>query len=131
MSHLFLQGRVGNPRRSGPAISLITPRERRLLTAIGKATRQLLTEMRMPSVEDVTVMRLACFDDAITAALGENDRVAGFRDIIAPDVQHHDVPELDVAAALAIVPQGENPLLLLAEDERAQRFASDDPLESG
>jgi ATP-dependent RNA helicase DeaD len=74
MSHLFLQGRVGNPRNSGPAISLITPREHRLLTAIGKATRQLLTEMRMPSIEDVNVMRLARFDDAITAALGENER---------------------------------------------------------
>ncbi|HKT58144.1 MAG TPA: DbpA RNA binding domain-containing protein, partial [Microbacterium sp.] len=85
------------------------------------ATRQTLTEMQLPSAEDVNVTRLARFDDRITAALGETERIDGFRDIIAHYVRHHDVPEADVAAALAVVAQGESPLLLEPEPERPVR----------
>jgi ATP-dependent RNA helicase DeaD len=124
-SYVHRIGRTGRAGRSGSAISFVTPRERRLLTAIEKATRQPLTEMRLPSVDDVNVTRLARFDDAITAALGQSDRIAEFRDIVSHYVEHHDVAELDVAAALALVAQGDTPLLLSAEEERAQRFAND------
>ncbi|WP_439565743.1 DEAD/DEAH box helicase [Microcella sp.] len=124
-SYVHRIGRTGRAGRSGSAISFVTPRERRLLTAIEKATRQPLTEMRLPSVDDVNVTRLARFDDAITAALGQSDRIAEFRDIVSHYVEHHDVAELDVAAALALVAQGDTPLLLSAEEERAQRFAAD------
>jgi ATP-dependent RNA helicase DeaD len=75
----------------------------------------------------VNATRLSRFDDQITAALEQQDRVARFRDIIAHYVEHHDVPEGDVAAALAIVAQGETPLLLNAEDDRPQRFDRDRP----
>ncbi|MDJ0349704.1 DEAD/DEAH box helicase [Cryobacterium sp. PH29-G1] len=120
-SYVHRIGRTGRAGRSGAAISFVTPRERRLLTAIEKATRQPLTQMQLPSVEDVNVTRLTRFDDAITAALDETDRISKFRDIIAHYVSHHDVPEVDVAAALAVVSQGETPLLLSAEDVRAQQ----------
>ena len=118
-SYVHRIGRTGRAGRSGAAISFVTPRERRLLDAIERATRQPLTQMQLPSVEDVNVTRLARFDDAITEALGQGDRVAGFRDIISHYIAHHDVPEVDVAAALAIVAQGETPLLL--SPERTQR----------
>src|SRR5690606_21932481 len=120
-SYVHRIGRTGRAGRSGAAISFVTPRERRMLDAIERATRQPLTQMQLPSVEDVNVTRLARFDDAITAALGQQDRIAAFRDIIGHYVAHHDVPEADVAAALAVVAQGEAPLLLSAEDERFQR----------
>ncbi|GGE90403.1 DEAD/DEAH box helicase [Mycetocola zhadangensis] len=120
-SYVHRIGRTGRAGRSGAAISFVTPRERRLLTAIEKATRQPLTQMQLPSVEDVNVTRLARFDDAITEALSNSQRIETFRDIINHYVEHHDVPEADVAAALAVVAQGETPLLLTAEDERAQR----------
>ena len=114
-------GRTGRAGRTGDAISFVTPRERGLLARIEKATRQPLVEMRLPSVDDVNVTRLARFDDRITAALEQGDRVEGFRDIIAHYMRHHDVPEVDVAAALAIVAQGESPLLLEPEPERPRR----------
>ena len=120
-SYVHRIGRTGRAGRSGAAISFVTPRERRLLTAIEKATRQPLTQMQLPSVDDVNVTRLTRFDDAITAALDETDRIGKFRDIIAHYMAHHDVPEVDVAAALAVVAQGETPLLLSAEDVRAQQ----------
>lgn len=121
-SYVHRIGRTGRAGRSGAAISFVTPRERRLLDAIERATRQPLTQMQLPSVEDVNVTRLARFDDAITAALSQQSRIAAFRDIIAHYVKHHDVPEADVAAALAVVAQGDTPLLLSADDDRFQSY---------
>ncbi|AMM20603.1 cold-shock protein [Frondihabitans sp. PAMC 28766] len=120
-SYVHRIGRTGRAGRSGAAISFVTPRERRLLGAIEKATRQPLTEMQLPSVEDVNSTRLTRFDDAITAALDQQDRIAAFRDIVGHYVEHHDVPEADVAAALAVVAQGDDPLLLDPAAERARR----------
>ena len=120
-SYVHRIGRTGRAGRSGAAISFVTPRERHLLNAIERATRQPLTQMQLPSFDDVNVTRLARFDDAITEALGQAERISAFRDIIGHYVSHHDVPEADVAAALAVVAQGETPLLLSAEDVRAQQ----------
>jgi ATP-dependent RNA helicase DeaD len=120
-SYVHRIGRTGRAGRSGAAISFVTPRERRLLGAIEKATRQPLTQMQLPTVEDVNSTRLTRFDDAITEALSQDSRISAFRDIISHYVEHHDVPEADVAAALAVVAQGETPLLLDPKDERPQR----------
>jgi ATP-dependent RNA helicase DeaD len=117
-SYVHRIGRTGRAGRSGSAISFITPRERRLLDQIERATRQPMDEMRIPTAADVNVTRLTRFDDAITAALGDEQRLGEFRDIIAHYVDHHDVREADVAAALAIVAQGDTPLLLEPEDDR-------------
>ena len=108
-SYVHRIGRTGRAGRSGDAISFVTPRERYLLKHIEKATRQPLTEMKLPSVEDVNVTRLARFDDQITEALTQTARIERFRDIVAHYVRNHDVPEVDVAAALAVVAQGEDP----------------------
>jgi len=115
-SYVHRIGRTGRAGRSGAAISFVTPRERRMLAAIEKATRQPVTQMQLPTVEDINSTRLTRFDDAITTALSQTDRITAFRDIVAHYVEHHDVPETDVAAALAVVAQGDEPLLLSPED---------------
>jgi ATP-dependent RNA helicase DeaD len=125
-SYVHRIGRTGRAGRSGAAISFVTPRERRLLDQIERATRQPMVEMRLPSVEDVNSTRLTRFDDAISAALENGDRLRDFRDIIAHYVEHHDVVESDVAAALAIVAQGDTPLLLSPDDPRFARPARED-----
>jgi len=125
-SYVHRIGRTGRAGRSGTAISFVTPRERRLLSAIEKATRQPLTQMSLPSIDDVNATRLARFDDAITEALGQTERIERFREIIGHYVSHHDVPEADVAAALAVVAQGDTPLLLSPEDDLAPVPGRDD-----
>jgi ATP-dependent RNA helicase DeaD len=125
-SYVHRIGRTGRAGRSGSAISFVTPRERRLLDQIERATRQPMVEMRLPSVEDVNLTRLTRFDEAITAALQQENLVGEFRDIIAHYVSHHDVVESDVAAALAIVAQGDTPLLLSPDDPRFSRPSRDD-----
>ncbi|MEV8023944.1 DEAD/DEAH box helicase [Microbacterium sp. NPDC080220] len=125
-SYVHRIGRTGRAGRTGDAISFVTPRERYLLAHIERATRQAPTQMQLPTTEDINSTRLARFDDAITAALAETDRINGFRDVIAHYVRNHDVPEQDVAAALAVVAQGETPLLLDPErDELAKAVAAD------
>ncbi|MER7074179.1 DEAD/DEAH box helicase [Terrabacter sp. NPDC000476] len=123
-SYVHRIGRTGRAGRSGDAISFVTPRERHLLKAIEKATRQSLVPMSMPSVEDINATRLTRFDDAITEALS-TDKVDFFRDVIAHYVGEHNVPEADVAAALAVVLQGDEPMLLDPEPARPARTFDD------
>jgi ATP-dependent RNA helicase DeaD len=60
-------------------------------------------------------------------ALAQADRIQAFRDIVGHYVANHDVPEADVAAALAVVAQGDTPLLLdPAEEARAPQFVRED-----
>ncbi|MBM9458741.1 DEAD/DEAH box helicase [Nocardioides sp. zg-536] len=115
-------GRTGRAGRSGDAISFITPRERYLLKHIEKATRSTLQQMQLPSVEAVNETRLTRFDDQITEALS-SPSIEFFREVVSHYVREHDVPELDVAAALAIVMQGDTPLLLDPEEERRRERA--------
>ena len=125
-SYVHRIGRTGRAGRSGDAISFVTPRERYLLRHLEKANGVALEQMGLPSVEDVNVTRLARFDDAITQALEERSRIDGFRDIVAHYVREHDVPEVDVAAALAVVAQGDEPLLLSPTADAAPERPSRD-----
>jgi ATP-dependent RNA helicase DeaD len=122
-SYVHRIGRTGRAGRSGDAISFVTPRERYLLRHLEKANGVALEQMGLPSVEDVNQTRLARFDDAITQALEARSRIEGFREIVAHYVQEYDVPEVDVAAALAVVAQGDEPLLLSPEPEQPERAA--------
>ena len=117
-SYVHRIGRTGRAGRTGDAISFVTPRERRMLKSIEKATKQPLTQMQLPGVEEVNATRLSRFDDEITAALDKTARIDRFREIIDHYVRHHNVPEADVAAALAVVAQGNTPLLLTDSDDR-------------
>ncbi|WP_300681550.1 DEAD/DEAH box helicase [Nocardioides sp.] len=118
-------GRTGRAGRTGDAISFITPRERYLLKLIEKTTRSPLQEMKLPSADEVNATRLSRFDDGITAALAEAGRVEFFRDVVAHYVKEYDVPEIDVAAALAVVLQGDEPLLIDPNADRIRNERSD------
>ncbi len=126
-SYVHRIGRTGRAGRSGDAISFVTPRERYLLKHIEKATRQPLTQMQLPTADDVNATRLSRFDDQITAALDQTSRIEAFRDIVAHYVREHDVPEADVAAALAVVAQGDTPLLIDPAADARQQQRDDRP----
>ena len=110
-SYVHRIGRTGRAGRSGEAILFIAPRERNMLRVIERATRQPITEMNMPTVEDVNEQRINRFTQRITTALeaGEAD---AFRGLIERYEADHNVPAVDIAAALASIAQGKTPLLL-------------------
>ena len=115
-SYVHRIGRTGRAGRTGDAISFITPRERHLLKAIERATRQPLTQMRLPSIADVNETRVARFHDSITEALG-SEQVEFYRDLVSDYEQEHNVPASDIAAALAVLTQDDRPLLMEPEPE--------------
>ena len=126
-SYVHRIGRTGRAGRSGDSIAFVTPRERHLLRAIEKATRQPLTQMQLPTVDDINATRLSRFDEQITQALTQPERIDFFRDVVSHYVSEHDVPEVDVAAALAAVMHGDEPLLLEPEPERSTRGFDERP----
>ncbi|HTQ15871.1 DEAD/DEAH box helicase [Mycobacterium sp.] len=100
-SYVHRIGRTGRAGRSGTALLFVSPRERHLLKAIEKATRQTLTEAELPTVEDVNAQRVAKFADSITDALGAPG-IELFRRLVEDYERDHDIPMADIAAALAL-----------------------------
>ena len=100
-SYVHRIGRTGRAGRSGTALLFVTPRERHLLNAIERVTRQKLVESQLPSVDDVNEKRVAKFSDSITAALS-SPGIELFRKLIETYERDHDVPMADIAAALAL-----------------------------
>jgi len=119
-SYVHRIGRTGRAGRSGEAILFVTPREKSMLRAIERATRQPITEMQLPSVDDVNDRRVAKFLGRITETLAAGE-AGDYRALIEGYEREHNVPAVDIAAALARLLQGDTPLLLSAERPRAPR----------
>ena len=119
-SYVHRIGRTGRAGREGDAILFVTPRERNMLRQIERATRQPIEIMDLPSVETVNDRRITRFKDRITTALGASD-LAMFRSVIEQYESEHDVPAIEIAAALARLAQGDKPLLLDAKSKPERR----------
>jgi ATP-dependent RNA helicase DeaD len=110
-SYVHRIGRTGRAGRQGDAILFVTPREKGMLRAIERATRQPIEEMKLPTVEAVNDRRIARFKQAITDTLAQ-DGLELFQQLIEQYEQEHNVPAIEIAAALARIAQGDRPLLL-------------------
>jgi len=110
-------GRTGRAGRPGDAILFVAPREQRLLGAIEKATRKKIDIMELPSTELINDKRIARFKQRITDTLATEDS-GTFAQLIEQYQQEHNVPALEIAAALARLLQGDTPLLLQNKPQR-------------
>jgi ATP-dependent RNA helicase DeaD len=110
-SYVHRVGRTGRAGRTGDAILFVSPRERRMLSAIEKATRQKIDLMKLPSTETINNKRIARFKQRITDTLaaGGTEFFAGLMDQYC---REHNIPPLEVAATLAKMVQGNDALLL-------------------
>ena len=113
-------GRTGRAGRKGDAILFVAPRERRMLNAIEKATRQKIEPLKLPSTEMVNNKRIADFKQGIsdTLAAGELDFM---QSMVEQYQQEHDVPALEIAAALARMSIGDRQLLLQPDKKKTAR----------
>ncbi|MDA3643495.1 DEAD/DEAH box helicase [Saccharopolyspora indica] len=119
-SYVHRVGRTGRAGRSGEAILFVSPRERHLLRAIERATRQQIQQMDLPTIDAVNDRRLAKFAQSITDTLAKGG-LEVFQELVREYEQTHDVPAAEIAAALAAMAQGDRPLLLEAEPEPPRR----------
>ena len=124
-SYVHRIGRTGRAGRSGDAVLFMTPREKYLLRAIEKATRQRVEQMHMPSITDVNSSRLQRFSDQITRTLAEED-LQVFRELVESYVAEQGAAPEDVAAALAFMAQGGRPLLAEEPDLPQPKFGKFD-----
>lgn len=104
-------GRTGRAGRSGDAILFVAPREKRLLFSIEKATNKKIERMELPSTETINDQRVDKFKQRITDTLA-TEEMGFFYQMIEQYQQEHNVPALEIAAALAYLVQGDTPLLL-------------------
>ena len=123
-SYVHRIGRTGRAGRKGEAILFITPRERNMLRYIERATRSPLEPMDLPTVADVNEQRVARFRQRITEALAAGQGEP-FLSLIEEFEREHDVPALEIAAALASLLQGGSPLLLKEKSVDATAAAAD------
>jgi ATP-dependent RNA helicase DeaD len=104
-------GRTGRAGREGDAILFVAPREMRMLGAIEKATRKKIELMELPTTELINDRRTSRFMQQITDTLAAGG-LDQFQNLVARYEQDQNVPAMEIAAALAKLLQGDNPLFL-------------------
>ena len=123
-SYVHRIGRTGRAGRSGNAILFITPREKRMLKIIEKATRQPIEAMETPTADVISAKRVSAFKEKIKSVLsyGELDK---FKELVQSMVAEgcnmengvaledgsvREITAEDVAAAVIKVWQKKQPL---------------------
>jgi ATP-dependent RNA helicase DeaD len=116
-------GRTGRAGRAGQAILFVAPRERRMLAAIERATRQPITAMSLPSRRDISNRRIDLFNEQIAEAM-ESQELEFFEELIDSYQHQHDVGLRRIASTLAYLLQKDKPLQF---DSTAELAEVDDP----
>jgi ATP-dependent RNA helicase DeaD len=90
-------GRVGRAGREGVAITLVQPREHRMIKAIERTTRQKITIEKVPTIADLRARRLELTRAALQESLTEDD-LEPFRVVVDTLSDEHDLVEIAMAA---------------------------------
>ncbi len=123
-SYVHRIGRTGRAGRKGDAILFVAPREKRMLSSIERATRQKIEMMELPSTQIINDKRIDKFKQDITDTLSNED-LSMFSQLIEQYQQEHNVPALEIAAALARKLQGDSEFLLSNKPQRKSKSRED------
>jgi len=91
-------GRVGRAGRSGVAITLVEPRQQRLLRAIEQHTRAPLEIVSIPSVADLRARRLELTRETLEARLLDDTDLDRFRGVVESLGDGFDLLQVALAA---------------------------------
>jgi ATP-dependent RNA helicase DeaD len=91
-----------------------------MLNAIEKATRQKIEPLQLPSTETVNNKRIASFKQKISDILAAGE-LAFLKNLVDQYQQEHDVPAIEIAAALAAMSIGDQPLLMKPDRSSSAR----------
>ena len=120
-------GRTGRAGRAGQAILFVAPRERRMLAAIERTTRQPITAMSLPSRKDISNRRIDLFKEQIAEAMESQD-LEFFEELIDSYQHQYDVGLRRIASTLAYLLQKDKPLQV---DNTAEPVEVDEPVRAG
>ena len=142
-SYVHRIGRTGRAGRSGNAILFVTPRERRMLKVIEKATRQPIEAMEMPTSEQISKKRVEAFKAKVKSVIsyGELDQFKELvralvsegcnmeNGVVLEDGTVNEMTAEDIAAAVIKMYQKKQPLFpnlppLEAPKERREKSRS-------
>ncbi|MDQ1290121.1 MAG: ATP-dependent helicase DeaD [Actinomycetota bacterium] len=90
-------GRVGRAGREGVAITLVEPREHRMLKSIERVTRQKITVAQVPTVADLRARRLELTRASLHESLLQDD-LEPFRVVVESLADEFDLMEIALAA---------------------------------
>ena len=90
-------GRVGRAGRGGVAVTLMHPREHRMLKTIERATKQRILIEKVPSVADLRARRLGLLADALRESILE-DEFDHMRVVVESLSEEFDLMEIALAA---------------------------------
>ncbi len=90
-------GRTGRAGRKGLAITLITPRERRMLQIIERTGRARIQREKLPTLADVASRRREAFRDALRGVLEQGD-LDPYLLMVEEMAEEHDAVDLAAAA---------------------------------
>lgn len=96
-SYVHRIGRTGRAGAAGEALTLVTPRERRLLMQIERAIHRRLERLRLPTPADIAVRRRAAFREDVLSIL-ESGRLDPFLRLVEELAETHNPAELAAAA---------------------------------
>jgi ATP-dependent RNA helicase DeaD len=97
-SYVHRIGRVGRAGREGTAITLVEPREHRMLKTIERTTRQPITVEKLPTVADLRARRLEQMRATLRESLLKDDDLDNFRAVVEPLGAEFDLFEVALAA---------------------------------
>ncbi|MEU7856256.1 DEAD/DEAH box helicase [Nonomuraea sp. NPDC049141] len=90
-------GRVGRAGREGVALTLVEPREHRMLKAIERVTKQRITVERLPTVADLQARRMELTRSALEECLLQDD-LEPFHVVVESLTDEFDLMEVALAA---------------------------------
>jgi ATP-dependent RNA helicase DeaD len=105
-SYVHRIGRTGRAGREGKSLLFVTPREKGMLRDIESAVRQPILPLATPTIEQVNQKRAGEFSANILQVL-QNQDLDHYRDLVTQIVRQHECNELDIAAAMAYLLQGD------------------------
>jgi ATP-dependent RNA helicase DeaD len=117
-SYVHRIGRVGRAGREGVAITLVEPRQHRLLKTIEKATKQTISVQQLPTVADLRTRRLELTRSALHETLQEGD-YEQYRVVVDTLTDDFDLMEVALAAVKLAHEAGG---VVEAEDEIPEAF---------
>ncbi|HEX2035182.1 MAG TPA: DEAD/DEAH box helicase [Chloroflexota bacterium] len=96
-SYVHRIGRTGRAGRAGDAITLVAPRDYRLLRPIEQLLRRRIERKRLPSLGDVAMRRREATKEAVAAAIGSGG-LDGYLDLAGELGERFDLVEVAAAS---------------------------------